>query len=163
MRPLFDEELRNDTVVTCTVLANDHENPVEVVASLGASIAIASSDVPWNGPVATTNVAHMADGRYIVNPSAEERDNCDCFVCIASTFEKVVMIETEANEAPEAIVLESIRIAHETNMEIVKFINSIVAEIGKPKFTFEKAAVNHDLLDDLVEYGLGQKIGRAHV
>ena len=156
MRPLFDEELRNDTVVTCTVFANDHENPVEIVASLGASIAIASSDVPWNGPVATTNVAHMADGRYIINPSAEERDNCDCFVCIASTFEKVVMIETEANEAPEAIVLESIRIAHETNMEIVKFINSIVAEIGKPKFTFEKAAVNHDLLDDLIEYGLPQ-------
>ena len=156
MRPLFDEELRNDTVVTCTVFANDYENPVEIVASLGASIAIASSDVPWNGPVATTNVAHMADGRYIINPSAEERDACDCFVCIASTFEKVVMIETEANEAPEAIVLESIRIAHETNMEIVKFINSIVAEIGKPKFTFEKAAVNHDLLDELIEYGLPQ-------
>ena len=156
MRPLFDEELRNDTVVTCTVFANDYDNPVEIVASLGASIAIASSDVPWNGPVATTNVAHMADGRYIINPSADERDACDCFVCIASTFEKVVMIETEANEAPEAIVLESIRIAHETNMEIVKFINSIVAEIGKPKFTFEKAAVNHDLLDDLCEYGMGQ-------
>ncbi len=156
MRPLFDEELRNDTVVTCSVFANDYENPVEIVASLGASIAIASSDVPWNGPVATTNVAHMADGRYVINPSADERDACDCFVCIASTFEKVVMIETEANEAPEAIVLESIRIAHETNMEIVKFINSIVAEIGKPKFTFEKAAVNHDLLDELIEYGLPQ-------
>ncbi len=155
MRPLFDQELRNGTVVTCTVLANDHENPVEVVASLGASIAIASSDVPWNGPVATTNVAHVGD-RYIVNPSADEREACDCFVCIASTFDKVVMIETEANEAPEAVVLEAIRIAHETNMEIVKFINGIVAEIGKPKFTFEKAAVNHDLLDDLIEYGLGQ-------
>ncbi len=155
MRPLFDEELRNDTVVTCTVMANDHENPVEVVASLGASIAIASSDVPWNGPVATTNVAHL-NGEYIVNPSAEEREACDCFVCIASTFEKVVMIETEANEAPENIVYECIRVAHETNMEIVKFINGIVAQIGKPKFTFEKAAVNHDLLDDLIAYGLPQ-------
>ena len=155
MRPLFDEELRNDTVVTCTVLATDHENPVEIVASLGASIAIATSDVPWNGPVATTNVAHV-NGQYIVNPSAEEREACDCFVCISSTFEKVVMIETEANEAPEAIVYEAIRVAHETNMEIVKFINTIVAEIGKPKFTFEKAAVNHELLDDLIEYGLGQ-------
>ena len=91
MRPLFDEELRNDTVVTCTVLANDYENPVEIVASLGASIAIASSDVPWNGPVATTNVAHLGD-RYIINPSADEREACDCCVCIASTFEKVVMI-----------------------------------------------------------------------
>ena len=155
MRPLFDEELRNDTVVTCTVLANDDENPVEIVASLGASIAIASSDVPWNGPVATTNVCHLGD-KYIINPSADERAAADCFVCIASTFEKVVMIETEANEAPEAVVLEAIRVAHETNMEIVKFINGIVDEIGKPKFTFEKAAVNHELLDDLMAYGLDQ-------
>ncbi len=155
MRPLFDEELRNDVVVTCTVLANDQDNPVEIVASLGASIAIASSDVPWNGPVATTNVAYI-DGEYIVNPSAEQRAAASCFVCIASTFEKVVMIETEANEAPEAIVLECIRVAHETNMEVVKFINGIVAEIGKPKFTFEKAAVNHDLLDDLCAYGMDQ-------
>ena len=155
MRPLFDEELRNDTVVTCTVLANDYDNPVEIVASLGASIAIASSDVPWNGPVATTNVCHL-NGEYIINPSADQRNACDCFVCISSTFEKVVMIETEAREAPENIVYECIRVAHEANMEIVKFINSIVAEIGKPKFTFEKAAVNHELLDDLMNYGLGQ-------
>ena len=129
MRPLFDEELRNDTVVTCTVLANDYDNPVEIVASLGASIAIASSDVPWNGPVATTNVCHL-NGEYIINPSADQRNACDCFVCISSTFEKVVMIETEAKEAPENIV--------------------------KPKFTFEKAAVNHELLDDLMNYGLDQ-------
>ena len=155
MRPLFDEELRNDTVVTCTVLANDYDNPVEIVASLGASIAIACSDVPWNGPVATTNVAHL-NGKYIINPSSDERDAADCFVCISSTFEKVVMIETEAREAPENIVYECIRVAHEANMEIVKFINSIVAEIGKPKFTFEKAAVNHELLDDLMAYGLGK-------
>mgnify|MGYP000364525698 CR=1 FL=1 len=105
--------------------------------------------------MATTNVCHL-NGKYIVNPSADERAAADCFVCIASTFEKVVMIETEANEAPESVVLEAIRIAHETNMEIVKFINGIVAEIGKPKFTFEKAAVNHDLLDDLMAYGLDQ-------
>ena len=155
MRPLFDDELRNDVVVTCTVLANDYDNPVEIVASLGASIAIASSDVPWNGPVATTNVAYV-NGEYVVNPTAEERAAASCFVTIASTFEKVVMIETEANESPEPIVLECIRIAHETNMEIVKFINGIVAEIGKPKFTFEKAAVNHDLLDERCEYGMDQ-------
>ncbi len=155
MRPLFDDELRNDVVVTCTVLSNDYDNPVEIVASLGASIAIASSDVPWNGPVATTNVCHL-NGEYIVNPSTEQRNEADCFVCIASTFEKVVMIETEAKEAPEAIVYECIRVAHETNMEVVKFINEIVATIGKPKFTFEKAAVNHDLLDDLCAYGMDQ-------
>lgn len=103
--------------------------------------------------MATTNVAHL-NGKYIINPSSDERDAADCFVCISSTFEKVVMIETEAREAPENIVYECIRVAHEANMEIVKFINSIVAEIGKPKFTFEKAAVNHELLDDLMAYGL---------
>ena len=155
MRPLFDDELRNDVVVTCTVLANDYDNPVEVVASLGASISVACSDVPWNGPIATTNVAYVG-GQYVINPSAEQRSASECFVCIASTFEKVVMIETEAKEAPESIVLECIRIAHETNMEVVKFINTIVETIGKPKFTFEKAAVNHDLLDDLCAYGMNQ-------
>ena len=155
MRPLFDDELRNDVVVTCTVLSNDYDNPVEVVASLGASISVACSDVPWNGPIATTNVAYVG-GEYVVNPSTDQRNAADCFVCIASTFEKVVMIETEAKEAPENIVLECIRIAHETNMEVVKFINTIVATIGKPKFTFEKAAVNHELLDDLCEYGMNQ-------
>ena len=155
MRPLFDDELRNDVVVTCTVLSNDYDNPVEVVASLGASISVACSDVPWNGPIATTNVAYVG-GEYVVNPSTDQRNTADCFVCIASTFEKVVMIETEAKEAPENIVLECIRIAHETNMEVVKFINTIVATIGKPKFTFEKAAVNHELLDDLCEYGMNQ-------
>ena len=155
MRPLFDDELRNDVVVTCTVLANDYENPVEIVASLGASISVACSDVPWNGPIATTNVAYVG-GQYVINPSAEQRSASECFVCIASTFEKVVMIETAAKEAPESIVLECIRIAHETNMEVVKFINTIVETIGKPKFTFEKAAVNHDLLDDLCAYGMNQ-------
>ena len=155
MRPLFDDELRNDVVVTCTVLANDYENPVEIVASLGASISVACSDVPWNGPIATTNVAYVG-GQYVINPSAEQRSASECFVCIASTFEKVVMIETEAKEAPESTVLECIRIAHETNMEVVKFINTIVETIGKPKFTFEKAAVNHDLLDDLCAYGMNQ-------
>ena len=155
MRPLFDDELRNDVVVTCTVLANDYDNPVEVVASLGASISVACSDVPWNGPIATTNVAYV-NGEYVVNPSTDQRNAADCFVCIASTFEKVVMIETEAKEAPENIVYECIRVAHETNMEVVKFINTIVDTIGKPKFTFEKAAVNHDLLDDLCAYGMDQ-------
>ena len=155
MRPLFDDELRNDVVVTCTVLANDYENPVEIVAAIGASISVASSDVPWNGPISTTNCAYVG-GEYVINPSAQQREDAECFACVSSTFEKVVQIETEAKEAPEAVVLECIRLAHETNMEVVKFINEIVSVIGKPKFTFEKAAVNHDLLDDLCAYGMDQ-------
>jgi len=155
MRPFFDDELRNDVVITCTALATDHDHPVEVVASLGAFIATACSDVPWNGPMATTEIA-LVDGEYVVNPSADQRAAAKMFCTIASTAEKVVMIETEANEVSEEALLKGIEIAHETNKKIVEFINSIVAVIGKEKFTFEKAAVNHDLLDDLCAYGLDQ-------
>ena len=155
MRPFFDDDLRNDVVVTCTSLSNDKDNSIEVVASLGAFIATAYSDVPWNGPMATTQVAYV-DGEYVVNPSYDQHQRADMFVTIASTAEKVVMIETEANEIPEDILLGGIKLAHETNQKIVTFINEIVAEIGKPKFSFEKAAVNYDLLNDLMEYGLPQ-------
>ena len=155
MRPFFDDELRNDVVITATALAVDHENPVEVVASLGAFIATACSSVPWNGPMATTEVAYL-DGEYIINPSCEQRAAALMFVTIASTAEKVVMIETEAKEVPEDILLKGIELAHETNKKIVAFINTIVEAIGKPKFTFEKAAVNHELLDELCEYGMNQ-------
>ena len=155
MRPFFDEELRNDVVITCTALAVDHENPVEVVASLGAFIATACSSVPWNGPMATTEVAYL-NGEYVVNPSCEQRAAAEMFCTIASTAEKVVMIETEAKEVSEEILLKGIELAHETNKQIVAFINTIVAAIGKPKFTFEKAAVNHELLDELCEYGMNQ-------
>ena len=155
MRPFFDDELRNDVVITCTSLAVDHENPVEVVASLGAFIATACSTVPWNGPMATTEVAYL-DGEYIINPSCAQRAEAQMFVTIASTAEKVVMIETEAKEISEDILLKGIELAHETNKQIVAFINTIVAAIGKPKFTFEKAAVNHELLDELCAYGMNQ-------
>ena len=155
MRPFFDDELRNDVVITETALAVDHDNPVEVVASLGAFIATACSSVPWNGPMATTEVAYL-NGEYIINPSCAQRAAAEMFVTIASTAEKVVMIETEAKEVPEDILLKGIELAHETNKKIVAFINEIVAAIGKPKFTFEKAAVNHDLLDDLCAYGMDQ-------
>lgn len=155
MRPFFDDELRNDVVITCTSLAVDHENPVEVVASLGAFISTACSSVPWNGPMATTEVAYL-NGEYLVNPSCEQRAAAEMFCTIASTAEKVVMIETEAKEVSEEILLKGIELAHETNKQIVAFINTIVAAIGKPKFTFEKAAVNHELLDELCAYGMNQ-------
>ena len=155
MRPFFDEDLRNDVVITCTCLANDYDHSVEVVASLGAFIATAYSDIPWNGPMATTQVAYV-DGEYAINPTQEQREQAQMFITIASTAEKVVMIETEAKEIPEDILLGGIKLAHETNQKIVEFINGIVAEIGKPKFTFEKAAVNYDMLNDLMEYGMDQ-------
>ena len=155
MRPFFDEELRNDVVITVTTLAVDDDNPVEVVGSIGAFIATSYSDIPWNGPMGTTQVAYR-DGEYIINPSNDQREGAKMFITIASTAEKVVMIETEADEVSEEILMGGIRLAHETNQKIVAFINEIVAAIGKPKFTFEKAAVNHDLLDELVAYGMDQ-------
>ncbi len=155
MRPLFDEELRNDVVLTNTILAQDFENPVEIVCSIGSSLVMAYSDIPWNGPTATTNVAYL-NGMYLINPSQEDRNAAQCFVTIASTHEKVVMIETEAKEIPEDILLQCIELAHKTNVKIVEFINHIVDVIGKPKFSFEKAAVNHELLDDLFAYGIDQ-------
>jgi polyribonucleotide nucleotidyltransferase len=155
MRPFFDEDLRNDVVITATCLANDYDHSVEVVASLGAFIATAYSDIPWNGPMATTQVAYV-NGEYAINPTQEQREQAQMFITIASTAEKVVMIETEAKEIPEDILLGGIKLAHETNQKIVEFINGIVAEIGKPKFTFEKAAVNYDMLNDLMDYGMDQ-------
>ena len=153
IRPLFPYDFRNDVSVMCTVMAVDHDCSPEIAALIGTSAALAISDIPWNGPTATTNVCYL-DGKYIVNPSQDERNACQCFVTIASTHEKVVMIETEANEVKEDILMECIKLAHETNVKVVEFINTIVDAIGKPKFTFEKAAVNHDMLDDLCEYGL---------
>ena len=148
MRPFFDDDLRNDVVVTCTSLSNDKDNSIEVVASLGAFIATAYSDVPWNGPMATTQVAYV-DGEYVVNPSYDQHQRADMFVTIASTAEKVVMIETEANEIPEDILLGGIKLAHETNQKIVAFINEIVAEIGKPKKSFTPVELDHALLADV--------------
>ena len=153
MRPLFDDDLRNDVVVTCTVMSHDYDCSPEIAATLGASISVAYSDIPWNGPIATTMVGYK-DGQFFLNPTAEQRETQDMMVTISSTFEKVVMIETEANEIPENILLEGIRLAHEENMRLVGFINEIVADIGKPKFTYEKSAVNYDLLDEMKAYGL---------
>ena len=138
--------MRNDVVISTTPMAVNNDYSPEITAMNGASVAIAISDIPWNGPTATTNVCYL-DGKYIVNPSQDERNACQCFVTIASTHEKVVMIETEANEIKEDILMECIKLAHETNVKVVEFINTIVAAIGKPKFTFEKAAVNHEMSD----------------
>ena len=108
IRPLFPYDFRNDVSVMCTVMAVDHDCSPEIAALIGTSAALAISDIPWNGPTATTNVCYL-DGKYIVNPSQDERNACQCFVTIASTHEKVVMIETEANEVKEDILMECIK------------------------------------------------------
>ena len=146
MRPLFDEELRNDVVLTNTILAQDYDNPVEIVASIGSSLVIAYSDIPWNGPTATTNVCYL-DGKYIVNPSQDERNACQCFVTIASTHEKVVMIEAGAKEIADDIMYDAIMKAHEAIKPLVDFINSIRAEIGKEKFAYASCEIDPAMFD----------------
>ena len=155
MRPLFPYDFRNDVCITCTVMSVDYDCSPEVAAMIGASACVSYSEIPFAGPIGCLEVGYV-DGQIVLNPNQEQRKTSRMDVTVAATREKVVMIETEAKEAPESIVLECIRIAHETNMEVVKFINTIVETIGKPKFTFEKAAVNHDLLDDLCAYGMNQ-------
>ena len=149
MRPLFDDELRNDVVVTCTVLANDYENPVEIVASLGASISVACSDVPWNGPVGALKVG-LVNGELVLNPTSEQRKVSDLDVTVVSTGKKVVMIEAGANEVDNDTMYRAIELAHNENQKQIELINRMVAEIGKPKFDYPHANFNQELFDKIV-------------
>lgn len=150
IRPLFPSDLRNDVSVVATVLSVDQNNPPEVAALIGTSIAISISDVPWNGPIGGVWLG-LVDGEYVINPTVEEREKSQMHVTVAGTKEKVVMIEAGANEVEESVMLEGIKFAHQTIKEICDFISSIQAEIGKKKFTYESHDVDHDLYDTIKE------------
>ena len=148
MRPLFDEELRNDVVLTNTILAQDYDNPVEIVASIGSSLVIAYSDIPWNGPVAALKVG-LVDGKLVFNPDSEQRKVSDLDVTVVSTGKKVVMIEAGANEVPNDVMFEAIKQAHEENQKQIALINQMVQEIGKPKFEYPHADFNYELFNKI--------------
>ncbi len=150
IRPLFPSDLRNDVSVVATVLSVDQDNPPEVAALIGTSIAISISDVPWNGPIGGVWLG-LVDGEYVINPTVEQREKSQMHVTVAGTKEKVVMIEAGANEVEESVMLEGIKFAHQTIKEICEFISSIQAEIGKEKFTYESHDVDHDLYDKIKE------------
>ncbi len=151
MRPLFDSYLRNDVVVNATVLSVDHDCEPEIPAMIGASIAVAISDIPWNGPIAGCTCGYV-DGQLVLNPNAEQRSRTQMLITTASTAEKVVMIETEAKEVPEDIVYDGIMLAHEESKKIVAFINDMVAQIGKPKFSYVNGSIDPDMLAEIKEY-----------
>lgn len=160
MRPLFPAGLRNDVSIVATVLASDIDNSPEITALIAASIAVSISDVPFNGPIAGVNVG-LVDGELILNPNREQREKSDLDLTVAASAEKVVMIEAGANEVPEDIMLEAIRMAHEESKKIVAFIKGIQDEIGKEKAAFEKVGVNMDfyyavadLVTEKVKYAL---------
>ncbi len=153
IRPLFPKDMRNDVSVVMTVMAVDPDNSPEIAAMNAASIAIAISDIPWNGPIGGISVG-LVDGEIVLNPNAEQRTHNDLELTIAASAEKIVMVEAGANEVPDDIVLDAILKGHEEIKKMVAFINSIVAEIGKPKFTFESKEVDHDMFEAISDFAI---------
>ena len=150
MRPLFPKDYRNDVTLNNMVMSVDPACRPELVAMLGSAIATSISDIPFCGPCATTQIG-MIDGELIVNPSQEQWKNGDLNLTVASTAEKVIMIEAGANEIPEAKMIEAIYMAHEVNQTIIAFINEMVAEIGKPKHEYTSCAIPEELFAAIKE------------
>ena len=150
MRPLFPKDYRNDVTLVNMVMSVDPECNPEIPAMLGSSIATCISDIPFDGPCATTQVG-LIDGEYIINPTMAQKDVSDLQLTVASTREKVIMIEAGAKEVPEDKMIEAIYKAHEVNQEIIKFIDKIVEECGKPKHSYESCAVPEELFAAIKE------------
>ena len=144
MRPLFPKDYRNDVTLSNLVMSVDPDCNPEIPAMLGSAIATCISDIPFDGPCAATQIG-MLDGEFIVNPTLGQKDISDLQLTVASTRDKVIMIEAGANEVPEAVMIDAIFKAHEINQEIIKFIDQIVAECGKEKHTYESCAVPEEL------------------
>ena len=144
MRPLFPKDYRNDVTLNNMVMSVDPACRPELVAMLGAAIATSISDIPFDGPCAMTQMG-MIDGEFVINPSQEQWKNGDLNLTVASTAQKVIMIEAGANEIPEAVMIDAIYKAHEINQTIIAFINQIVAEVGKPKHEYTSCAVPEEL------------------
>ena len=150
MRPLFPKDYRNDVTLNNMVMSVDPECRPELVAMLGSAIATSISDIPFDGPCATTQLG-MIDGEFIVNPSQEQWKNGDLQLTVASTSTKVIMIEAGANEIQEAKMIEAIYKCHEVNQTIIEFINKMVAEVGKPKHEYESCAIPEEMFAKMKE------------
>ena len=150
MRPLFPKDYRNDVTLVDMVMSVDPECNPEIPAMLGSSLATCISDIPFDGPCATTQIG-LINGEFIVNPTLAQKDVSDLQLTVASTRDKVIMIEAGANEVPEDQMIEAIYKAHEVNQEIIKFFDQIIAECGKEKHSYESCAVPQELFDAIKE------------
>ena len=150
MRPLFPKDYRNDCTLNNLVMSVDPECRPELVAMLGSAIATSISDIPFAGPCATTQIG-MVDGEFIVNPNQEQWKNGDLTLTVASTSEKVIMIEAGANEIPEAKMIEAIYKAHQVNQTIIEFINKMVVEVGKQKHAYTSCAIPEEMFAAMKE------------
>ena len=152
VRPLFPKDLRNDVCVNNLVMSVDPDCSPEITAMLGTSIAIAISDIPWKGPIGGV-VLGLIDGKTIINPTLEQRQESQMYVTLAGTLTKICMVEAGANEVPDDVMLNAIAEGHVVIKQICEFINGIVAEIGKEKFTYEPADVPEEIFEAVKEFG----------
>ncbi len=150
IRPLFPADLRNDCTVVATVLSVEQDNPPEVAAMIGTSVALSISDIPWNGPIGAVWLG-LVDGEYVINPTVAQREKSEMHVTLAGTKEKIVMIEAGGNEIAEDVMLEGIKFAHKEIIKICEFIDSVKAEIGKEKFAYEPHVLDKDLWNAVKE------------
>ncbi len=153
IRPLFPHDMRNDVAICATVMSNDYDYLPEIVAMLGASIAISISDIPWNGPIAGANVG-LVDGELIINPTSAQRENSKLNLTVAGSADKVVMIEAGADEVPDDLMLDAIMLAHEEIKKLVAFVKEIQNEIGKTKFEYVAEKFDEELYNAVKDYAL---------
>ncbi len=151
IRPLFPKDLRNDCSVVATVMSVDLDCSPEITAMIGVSAAIAISDIPWDGPISGVNVG-LVDGKIVINPNLEERAKSDLVLTVASTADLVAMIEAGANEIDDDTMFDAIMAGHAENQKIVKFIQGIVDEVGKPKFAYESSDPDPEIMAEIEEF-----------
>ena len=160
MRPLFPKDYRNDVTLNNRVMSVDPDCSPEITAMLGSAIATCISDIPFDGPTASTRVG-MVDGELVFNPTSAQRAVSDLELTVASTRDKVIMIEAGANEIPEAKMIEAIFAAHEINQKIIAFIDTIVADCGKPKHSYQSYDVDAELWEDMTSFIPGPEMEEA--
>ncbi len=160
LRPLFPKDYRNDVTIVATVLSVDQDCSPEIAAMIGASIVLSISDIPFNGPIGASNIG-LIDNKYILNPTTEERERSELNLTVASTYEKVMMIEAGANEISNDEMFGAIMFAHEENKKIVEFINTIVAEVGVSKHSYEEHVVPKEIYEKITQFITDERMEQA--
>ena len=161
LRPLFPKGYHNDVVVVATVMSVDLDCETDIMAMVGASVAIATSDIPWEGPIAAVRVGRV-DGRFIINPTLEQREQSDINLTVAGTKEAIMMVEAGADEVPEDVMLDAIFFGHDEIKKLVEFIDEIVAEVGKPKKELVINQVSEDIDTAVRDYATGRMQEAIH-
>ena len=151
IRPLFPKDMRNDVAIVCTVMSVDADCSPEIAAMVGTSLALSISDIPWHGPISGVSVG-LVDGDFVINPNAEQRKRSEMALTVASTAERIAMIEAGANEVSDEEMFQGIMAGHEANQKIISLISEIVAEIGKEKFSYPSTQADPDMLREVMDF-----------